>query len=199
MRLLSSLALIAALLFPGSSFAQSPVGQITLGFCSVSSMSAATKLTPANCGLATFTGTGSGKQVAASAVTGLISAGDPITGTGVPANTIISGQLTPLLAGEVVGGAGRYTTNNAVTSAAATITAGPGATVNYAVFCAYTQGINYLDNSVAPTGTVGTGGQGIAAGTCIPYNANSTLFPFPGNLQFIQQANGAILGASFYH
>jgi len=106
--------------------------------------------------------------------------------------------LTPLLSGEVLGGAGRYTTNNPVTSSAQTITAGPGATVNYAVFCAYTQAINYLDNSSAPTGTVGTGGQGIAAGNCIPYNANSTAFPFPGNLQFIQQVNGAILGVSLY-
>ena len=181
-----------------TALAQSNVGQIPLGFCSVSSMSAAKALTPANCPLATFTGTGSGNQVTASAVTGLISAGDNITGTGVPAGTIIAGQITPLFSGEVTGGAGRYTTNNAVTSVAQTITAGPGATVNYAVFCAYTQGIDYRDDSVAPTGTPGTGGQGIASGNCIPYNANSTLFPFPGNLQFIQQTGGAILGASFY-
>jgi hypothetical protein len=177
--------------------AQSPVGQTPLGFCSMSSMSAATPLTPANCALATFTGTGftSGNGITASSVTGLISQGDVITGTGVPAKTTIAGQLTPLLAGEAIGGAGRYTTNNAVTSSAQTITAGPGATVTYAVFCAYTQGINYLDSGAAPTGTLGTGGQGIAAGNCIPYNATFN----PANVQFIQQASGAIFGGSFYH
>jgi hypothetical protein len=184
----------AVLLWPAAALAQSPVNQIPLGFCSVSSMASATALTPANCPLATFTGTGSSHQMTASAVTGLISQGDVITGTGVPANTSIQGQITPLLSGEVLGGAGRYSTNNVVTSSAQTITAGPGATVTYAVFCAYTQAINYRDDGVAPTATLGTGGQGIASGNCIPYTGKFSNV----TLQFIQQTSGAILGASFY-
>ena len=196
MKRLNLFWLFALIAFSSLAVAQSPVGQTPLGFCSVSSMSAATALTPANCALATFTGTHftSGNGVIASGVTGLISQGDPITGTGAPAGTVIQGQLTPLLAGEAIGGAGRYTTNKAVTSVAQTITAGPGATVTYAVFCANTQAINYRDDGVAPTGTPGTGGQGIASGNCIPYNAVLSTT----NLQFIQQAGGAILGASFY-
>lgn len=60
---------------------------------------------------ATFTGTGSGTNLTTSAVTGLISVGDTITGTGVPASTRIVSQTsgTP-------GGAGVYVTNNSTTS-----------------------------------------------------------------------------------
>jgi hypothetical protein len=65
-----------------------------------------------------FTGTGSGTNLTASAVTGLISAGDVILGTGVPANTTIVSQTsgTP-------GGAGVYVTSNATTSSGATLSA----------------------------------------------------------------------------
>lgn len=64
--------------------------------------------------------------------------------------------------------------------------------VTYASICAYTQGVVWRDDTVAPTGTPGSGGQGIAANTCLPYNATFT------QLQFIQQAAGAVLGISFY-
>lgn len=60
---------------------------------------------------ATFTGTGAGTNLTASAVTGTIEVGQLVNGTGVPANTTISSQSsgTP-------GGAGVYVTNNATTS-----------------------------------------------------------------------------------
>ncbi len=64
--------------------------------------------------------------------------------------------------------------------------------VTYAVICAYVSAINYRDDGVAPTSAQGTGGQGISAGSCIPYNATFTA------LQFIQQSSGAILGITFY-
>jgi hypothetical protein len=66
---------------------------------------------------ATFTATGAGNQLTTSAVTGLISVGDTISGTGVPAGTSILLQVsgTP-------GGAGVYTTSVATTAAAATVT-----------------------------------------------------------------------------
>jgi hypothetical protein len=62
---------------------------------------------------ATFTGTGSGTNLTASAVTGTIAVGETITGTGVPANTKVVSQTsgTP-------GGAGVYVTSNATTSTA---------------------------------------------------------------------------------
>lgn len=62
----------------------------------------------------------------------------------------------------------------------------------YAVICAYTQGVVWRDDGVAPTGTPGSGGQGIAANQCIPYNGTLSA------IQFIQQTSGAVLGVSFY-
>jgi hypothetical protein len=70
---------------------------------------------------ATFTATGSVvdevNELVITAVTGLISIGDSLSGTGVPAGTSIVSQIsgTP-------GGAGVYSTNNPCTSAANTVT-----------------------------------------------------------------------------
>lgn len=68
---------------------------------------------------ATFTGTGSGTNLTASAVTGLISPGDYVFGTGVPANTTIVSQTsgTP-------GGAGVYVTSAVTTSVGASLHTG---------------------------------------------------------------------------
>lgn len=67
---------------------------------------------------ATFTGTGSGTNLTASAVTGTIAVGDLIAGTGVPGGTTIVSQTsgTP-------GGAGVYVTSNATTSSGAALSA----------------------------------------------------------------------------
>lgn len=67
---------------------------------------------------ATFTATGTGTSLAASAVTGLISIGDTVAGTGVPAGTTIVAQVSG-----TTGGAGTYTTSQATTISAATATA----------------------------------------------------------------------------
>ncbi len=66
---------------------------------------------------ATFTATGTGTSLAVTAVTGLISIGDTISGTGVPAGTTILTQVSG-----TTGGAGTYTTSVATTAAAATVT-----------------------------------------------------------------------------
>lgn len=71
---------------------------------------------------------------------------------------------------------------------------GVPAGANYALICAYVQGVVWRDDptGTAPTGTPGVGGQGIAAGQC---------FGYPGSLskiQIIQQTSGAIAGVSFY-
>ena len=67
---------------------------------------------------ATFTATGTGTSLVVTSVTGRISIGDKIAGTGVTAGTTIAAQVsgTP-------GGAGTYTTSAATTAAAATVTA----------------------------------------------------------------------------
>ena len=67
---------------------------------------------------ATFTATrNSASQLTVTAVTGLISIGDTISGTGVPAGTTIAGQVSG-----TTGGAGVYSTNVDTTAAAATVT-----------------------------------------------------------------------------
>jgi hypothetical protein len=67
---------------------------------------------------ASFTGTGSGTNLTTSAVTGIISAGDIIAGTGVPAGTRILSQTSG-----TTGGAGVYVTSAVTTSAGNALTA----------------------------------------------------------------------------
>lgn len=66
---------------------------------------------------ATFTATGTGTALVVTAVTGLISIGDTISGTGVPTGTTIIAQPSG-----TAGGAGTYTTSVATTAAAVTVT-----------------------------------------------------------------------------
>jgi len=65
---------------------------------------------------ATFTGTGSGTNLTTTSVTGLISVGDTVSGSGVPANTTIVSQTSG-----TTGGAGVYVTSNATTSSSASL------------------------------------------------------------------------------
>jgi len=74
----------------------------------------------------------------------------------------------------------------------ASCSGGIPAGTTYAVICAYTAGIVWRDDGTAPTGTPGSGGQGLGAGSCIPYNGTFTA------IRFIQQATGALLGVTFY-
>lgn len=85
-------------------------GSITIG-------SAATGATATGSMGATFTATGSGTNLTVSSVTGLISIGETISGTGVPAGTTIVSQTSG-----TTGGAGVYVTSQATTASAATVT-----------------------------------------------------------------------------
>lgn len=120
------LALITLLLTGGSAYADSPLRQSPVGFCPLSSMSAATSLT--SCTTTTSHG---------------------VTITGIPL------------------------------------------TANWAMICAYVQGIVWNDDD-APTGTPGSGGQGLAAGQCLGYSGPLSV------IQLIQQTSGALVGVSFY-
>lgn len=66
---------------------------------------------------ATFTATGSGTTLIVTSPTGYISAGDTISGTGVPANTTIVSQISG-----TTGGAGSYLTSTATTASSGTVT-----------------------------------------------------------------------------
>lgn len=67
---------------------------------------------------ATFTATGSGVNLTVTSVTGVITPGDTISGTGVPVGTTIVSQTSG-----TTGGAGVYVTSVATTAGAATVTA----------------------------------------------------------------------------
>jgi hypothetical protein len=62
----------------------------------------------------------------------------------------------------------------------------------YAIICVYTQGIVWKDDGSTPTGTPGSGGNGVSSGQCFPYNGTFE------KIQFIQQTSGAVVSAALY-
>ena len=67
---------------------------------------------------ATFTATATGVDLVVTAVTGYISVGDSLNGTGIPVGTTVTSQISG-----TTGGAGTYKTSVPTTASAATITA----------------------------------------------------------------------------
>ena len=97
---------------------------------------------------ATFTATGTGTSLAVTSVTGYISVGDTISGTGVPAGTTIVAQVSG-----TTGGAGTYTTSVATTASAAIVT-------SFGIV---------LDVTAVASGTLNVGDA--VTGTGVPANA----------------------------
>lgn len=184
----AALAILCAM-FVGAGLRGQSLRASALGFCAISSPSAATKITSTSCVFASFTGEIAGTTLTASSVTGSIIPGQPLIGTGITSGTLVTGVINA----PTPGGAGTYAVNNSqtVTSESMT-TAGVPPIANYLVACAYTQAVNWRDDLTAPTATVGTGGQGIPAGNCIPYNSAMM------NWQVIQQTANAVVGLTFY-
>jgi hypothetical protein len=106
---------------------------------------------------ATFTATGSGTNLTTTAVTGVISIGDTISGTGVPAGTTIVSQTSG-----TTGGAGVYVTSVATTASAATVTAF-GATVVVSV----TTGLISIGETIS-------GGAGFPIGATVATQVSGT-------------------------
>lgn len=106
---------------------------------------------------ATATGNGSGTNLTLSSTVGLVSIGDSVSGTGVPANTTIVSQTSGS-----TGGNGVYVTSNATTSSGASLTI--SSTV--------------LDVTVDADHTIAVGqtvtGAGVAAGTIITAQLTGT-------------------------
>jgi hypothetical protein len=189
-RFAAALALSSAF-FPSIAGAQFSLRHVPLGFCSDSSLGSAAALSAFTC--ASFTGTGSGTTLTASSVSGSIQPGQTVSGTGVPSGTTIVAQLTNTSSTGTPGRSGTYQTSQATTSSGASLTtSGVPTKADYAVICATTAAINWRDDGTAPTGTAGTGGNGIAAGNCIRYDSTFS------QLQFIQQASGGIVGINYY-
>jgi hypothetical protein len=156
---------------------------VPLGYCQLTAAQLPTAVGLTSCIRASFTGTGSGTNLTVSAVTGIIKAGDNVTGTGVPAGTKILSQTS-----DTAGGAGVYVTSNATTSSGASLTSGgipTNATMAY--LTAATAAVSYRDDGGVPTASVGIS---IPAGGGIFYAGTLS------TLQFIS-ATG-ILNVAFY-
>ena len=108
----------------------------------------------------TFTATGSSTSLTVTSVTGLISIGDTISGTGVPAGTTIVSQTSG-----TTGGAGVYVTSVATTASAATVTSF-GSVLNVTAIASGVLSVGeQITGTGVPTGAVITGQlTGLAGG-----------------------------------
>lgn len=158
---------------------------VPVGYCQIATLSSAVGITATSCVRASFTGTGSGTNLTAASVTGVIKIGDGVAGTGVPAGTTIVSQTSG-----TTGGAGVYITSQATTSSGASLTSGgipPSATLVYIV--PETQAVRYRDDGANPTASVG---EPIANGGTFTYQGTMSA------LAFIEQTASAKLNLSFY-
>lgn len=180
-------AVMVAAALPARAQSGGVLSRAPAGYCQMTGINAAAKITAANCQRAAFTATGTGTSLNVTAVaSGLVNVNDAIAGTGVPAGTYIAAQVSGL-----PNGVGVYTTNNPTTSNGASLTSGgvpQGATV--LEISAETQAIRWRDDNQAPTATVG---MPIAA-AALPFVYSGSLV----NIQFINQVSGGIIDLAFY-
>lgn len=162
-------------------------GMVPLGNCQLSAAQLAASIGLSACVRGSFTGTGVGTNLTASAVTGIIKPGDLITGTGVPVGTTIVSQTSG-----PTGGAGVYVTSAATTSSGASLTSGgipPNATMAYLV--AETANVRYRDDGADPTAAIGS----------IVYFGAGGAVLYGGTLpaaRFILLSGAPLLNISFY-
>jgi len=144
---------------------------------------------------ATFTSTGSGTNMTASAVVGVLRPGCQISGTGVPAGTYIVSQTSG-----TTGAAGVYVTNNVTTSVAAALTA----TSNVLDVTAVTSGTLQATDVISGTNvTVGTvigsqltgspGGIGTYAIGTYQQAASTTITSLSSTLNVTAVSSGSII------
>lgn len=164
---------------------------VPLGNCQLTATQLSSSVGLASCTRASFTGTGSGTSLTTTSVTGIILAGDAVTGTGVPAGTTILSQTSG-----TTGGAGVYVTSQATTSSGASLTSGgipPGATT------AFLQGeladIRWRDDGGAPTTGIGNLVHGGVANTGV---AGIVYTGRLSALRFIAASGTPVLDIAFY-
>ena len=184
-KLLIAAALSLALFTPAKAQMQIGIPVQPMGYCQIAAAALSSAVGWSSCISASFTGTCSGTTLTASAVTGDISVGWPLSGTGILAGTYVLSQ------GTGTGGAGTYTTSQACTSVSNSLTTiGPPNNATFVLLQADTQTIHWRDDGGAPTTAIGIGllqtqGAFVYSGTV-------------RNLQFIDVTAGGILNASFY-
>jgi hypothetical protein len=163
---------------------------VPLGFCQLGVTALTASVALSSCVSASFTATAGSPDattLVVTAVTGYIRPGQIIiSGTGLTAGTIITGQISG-----TAGGAGTYQLSATNTASSAASTSGgipPGATMAY--LDAETANVRYRDDGGAPTASVGsliaTGNPGIF------YTGTLSA------LRFIAASVNAVLNVSMY-
>ena len=182
-------ALAAVLLAPIAARAQTTVpGQriVPLWNCQLSAALLASSVGLSSCVAGSFTGTGSGTTLTAASVSGVLLAGQTLSGTGVPAGTTIVSQLTG-----TAGGAGTYRTSVATTSSGASLTAGGiPSNATAVVLQGETANVRYRDDGGAPTTAIGL----------ILVSGTPALW-YPGTLsklRFIAATGSPLVNVAFY-
>lgn len=162
---------------------------VPLGYCQLSASALGSAVALSKCVRAAFTASAGtpATQLVVTSVTGIIKIGDQIvSGTGITAGTIITGQLSG-----TTGGAGTYTLSATNTASSASSTSGgipTGATM--ALLQAETADVRFRDDGAAPAAGVG----GIVVHGTPPIFYTGTL----ANLQFIALSGSPLLDVLFY-
>jgi hypothetical protein len=189
-KLIATAALLQVALF-AAALAQGTVPSqqmVPLGYCQLTATQLGSAIGLSSCVRASFTATAGSPstQLVVTSVTGIIKIGDQIvSGTGLTAGTVITGQIsgTP-------GGAGTYQLSAANTASSASATSGgipPGASMAY--LQAETAGVRYRDDGGVPTASIG---NVIGSGSGILYTGTIS------SLQFIAQSGSPLLDVAFY-
>jgi hypothetical protein len=188
--MMTALAAVASVFLwfsaPARAQMQPGLPAVNVGYCQTPAASLASAIGFSGCVAASFTGTCSGTVLTASAVTGQISPGWPLSGTGIVAGTFVQSN------GTGTGGAGTYNTSQACTSSGASLTAvGPPNGANFVMMQSETQNIRWRDDGAAPTTTVG---MLLNTTATFPTLYNGQM----GKVQFIDATAGGLLDAAFY-
>ncbi len=195
MRFLKTLAVLTVLLAAGlfsPARAQMQPGQplVPVGYCQLSASALGSAVKLSSCVRAAFTasaGSPDATQLVVTSVTGIILIGDQIvSGTGLTAGTVITGQISG-----TAGGAGTYQLSATNTASSASSTSGgipPKA--NVAIIQAETADVRFRDDGGVPTASVGE----IVVHGIPPLLYTGTL----ANLQFIAVSGSPLLDVAFY-
>ncbi len=139
---------------------------------------------------ATFTATGTGTSLAVTSITGYLSVGDTISGTGVPAGTTIVAQVSG-----TTGSNGTYTTSTATTAAAATVT-GFGTVINVTAITGYLSVGDTLSSGGVVTaqlsGTAGSTGRYSFSVPATAYLASGTVTAYGTVLNVTSIGSGTL-------
>lgn len=182
------LSLLAALSSPVRAQGLPGLATVPLGYCQLSASQLASSVGLASCTRASFTGTADtdATRLVVTSVTGIILVGDTVAGTGIPAGTKVTGQVSG-----TTGGAGTYQLSGANAASSASLTSGGiPATATMAWIQAETADVRWRDDAGAPTASIGS----------IILHGNPPLL-YTGTLsalRFIALSGSPLLDISFY-